>query len=235
MQALKTSLSKKGFDIQVWFSSSVYNDYLSAKGLSDYHLPVHESKCMLVGNTKNLWPCFIEKANGQTLDSYTLSQIYSVTKEYVNKFSVYFVFDDYIIHKDQITKGKKRIAFQTLGQSIGFSSTIPGTGLAVTREHGPWFAFRAVIVFHDQISDDDSKYSKQNIQVLEKWINEPITADQLKSFEKMTQDALSFTDSYKKLIEIRKEIGILLHKKALEYGYNQMMYHYTKSEEFLKL
>jgi len=231
MLALKQSLSKKGFDIHVLFSSSVYNDFLSARGLTDYNLPVEESMCMLVGNTKKLWPYFIADANGQSLDSWTASQIYSSTKEFMDKFSVYFVFDDYVIHMDEITRGKKRIAFQTLGQSIGFSISLPGTGLSVTREYGPWFAFRAVIVFHDQ------KYElpKQDIQTLENWIHESISSDQLKHFEQKTRDALAMTDSFQELIKIRKEIGILLNKQDQEYSYNQMMYHYTKSKDNLKI
>jgi hypothetical protein len=231
MLALKQSLSRKGFDIQVLFSSGVYNNYLSAKGLSEYNLPVTESMCMLVGNTKKLWPNFIADSNGQSLDSWTASQIYSSAKEFVGKFSIYFVFDDYIIHMDKITRGKKRIAFQTLGQSIGFSISIPGTGLSVTREYGPWFAFRAVIIFHDQ----KFELPKQDIQTLEDWIRESISSDQLKHFEQKTRDALALTDAFKEFIEIRKEIGILLNKQDQEYSYNQMMYHYTKSKDYLKI
>ena len=229
MQQLKDLLSRKGFDIHVCFSSSVYNDYLKSKGLMEYALP-KESNCLLIGNTRKLWPVFINDSKGtKGLDAWTASVIESTTRKLFQQFSIYYVFDDFaIFNKSEISRGKKRIAFQTLGECVGLSISVKGTGLTVTPQHGPWFAYRAVIVFHDQTLK--SHCLKQS-QALDKWINQSFSTDQLKYLQEKTHIAQTF----KEFIEIRKEIGILLNKQDQEYSYNQMMYHYTKSKDNLKI
>lgn len=235
--ALKNALSRKGFDIHVLFSSSVYNDYLGENDLLQYKLPIEtDSVCMLVGNTKKLWPHFISslRESNDPLDEWSSSEIFKITSEFADKFSIYFVFDEYLTFKgrmEEIVRGKKRIAFQTLGYSIGFSITVPGTGLSVTPEFGPWFAFRAVIVFHDDYSHQHHEVKLSNLQ---KWIDNAMTVDQINRFEVKTIDIINVQSSFHDFIALRKEIGILLRKENYEYEYNQMMYHYTKLNKYLK-
>ena len=150
----------------------------------------------------------------------------------------YLVFDDFIsVNQNKRVDGKKRIAFQKLGNSIGYAINVPDTGLSITPEFGPWFAYRAVLQFHDLNSKDlICKTPRQNLHDLEKWMNDSIPITKRIEFAQKIQQVItqSGQNSFSDFIKLRQEISSLLKRDEFEYSYNQMMYHYTKDYKYLK-
>ena len=248
LQSIKNSLYNKGFDIQVLFSSNVYNDHLKRENISDYELP-EANISLLIGNSKVLWSNFIKdlkdfKSLRDPLDSWTKSEILDISRRHSSNFSIYLVFDDFIsVNQNKRVDGKKRIAFQKLGNSIGYAINVPDTGLSITPEFGPWFAYRAVLQFHDLNSKDlicktpiQNLKDSQDLENLEKWMNDSIPITKRIEFAQKIQQAFtkSDKDSFSDFIKLRQEISSLLKRDEFEYNYNQMMYHYTKDYKYLK-
>ena len=163
VQLLRQSLDCLGFDIFHQFPIQQYNAHVVAA--SNALLPIEEydrssTHAILIGNTKHLWPIFIEhlsrnpntwSSEAHPLNQYTLRHIQSVCDRCLTQnqisFTLRFTFQ---IEKDKL------VDFQRLSDVAGLAPLDPDSHLCVHKEYGPWFALRALLVLDAGYSDDPS-------------------------------------------------------------------------------
>ncbi|MEQ8279756.1 MAG: hypothetical protein RMA76_04420 [Deltaproteobacteria bacterium] len=98
---------------------------------------------VLLGNTKALWPCFVEAledealaSNADPLDTYVMQRVGDALLDLPYATEAYFVHEP----------PPRRVAMQRLADLSGLAPLSETTHLNVHPEYGPWIALRALVV-----------------------------------------------------------------------------------------
>ena len=208
----KRSLSK-GFDIVHPFKVGAYNAVVR----HDYQLPHYNHKNtfgIIIGNSKYLWPFFIKElkqnltllTHANPLDQYVREAVLTFLDEIEISWQVFWA----------EVNAPKRIALQKLAKVSGLADLSP-SHLNVHREFGPWIAFRAVIVFDTEASDDKAPIIN---------LCEPCSKPCLKPFKIALQK-----DTWENWLKVRTSCPV---GKEYRYSEDQIRYHYTKDKSILR-
>ena len=148
VKATKTSwemeLSKAGFDLVQRFSVDAYNNLVKPEN----RLPEYgKSHGVLIGNTKAIWPVFVEFLkrqpewlnNPHPFDCFVEQRIMECLKTLDASFQIRFAHLPEPAH----------IAFQTLAQISGLAY-LSKSHLSIHPEYGPWFSLRAALVIESE-------------------------------------------------------------------------------------
>jgi hypothetical protein len=182
----------------------------------------------------------ITKAKENPFDTYTKEVICNIIKQQPEKrlrdCDIYFVFDQVVSLPDESLQSK-RLAFQALAEAIGFAFMIPGTGLQACLDFGPWFSYRAVIVWKDscELYDTNDLISKHNTN-LEKWISECVSVKQAQDWKDRVQFWIENPNAatWKDWASLRMEIGEVLQRDQFRYSDQQLGYHYSGDRRFVE-
>jgi hypothetical protein len=175
---------------------------------------------LLVGNTRALWPFFIEtleaspdlQRSPDPLDTYVEDAVRSSIKEAGSKCTVHFSHH----------RGKSLVSMLHLAEASGLAQTGPAH-LAAHREYGVWFGLRAVLVFDEEAP-------------LEKAHTPGPCEECLAPCRQPFEDALSQTQpsaiekTWETWAHVRDACPI---GRSYRYGENQLRYHYTKDRRAL--
>ena len=111
------------------------------------------------------------------------------------------------------------VAVQKLVNISGMAYLCPISYLNIHEEFGPWIAFRAVVIF-----DDNMELSEPN----------PLLhpdKSSIKPMEQATQLALANIKDWRSWVNVRDSCNI---GKVYRYSQNQILYHYTKDKSVLQ-
>lgn len=147
--ALEEELSSPGFELLGCVAVDAYNAALE-DGLASYRLPdlaLPGALVVLVGNTRRLWPRFLEayartalRDEPHPLDAYSRLHIGGAAARVAERFgrahALRYSFDPL----------PQAVAVQRLAVVSGAAEASP-VGLCVHPVHGPWFSLRAALVF----------------------------------------------------------------------------------------
>ncbi len=142
VKIISENLSSKGFDILQPFSINTYNKNIE----EDHKIPQINNEnnlAILVGNTKNFWPYFIQalkdnpsRINSENpFDDFIVETIEPIKKLVPDEIKIRYP------HRPE----PKHIAFQKLASLINLAYLSP-SHLCIHPKFGPWFSLRAVIV-----------------------------------------------------------------------------------------
>lgn len=147
-EALARELAAPGFDVFGSVAVDAYNAALEP-ALEGYRLPdlgCAQALVLLVGNTRRLWPLFIEAyrqsplaEEQHPLDAYSREHIGGSAQRVAERFgalqAVRYSFDPV----------PQTVAVQRLAVLAGAAEASP-VGLCIHPEHGPWWSLRAAVV-----------------------------------------------------------------------------------------
>lgn len=243
LKTVQQRLYEKGFDIYHEFPIQSYNEKVVKTSDNLQRVPEFgrkSTKSILVGNTKYLWPLFINelmsnsnkwKNEPNPLNLYTLNSINSICDQYFTKnniqFSVRFTFE---MEKDKL------ISFQRLCHVSNYAFLDTNSYLCIHKEYGPWIALRAFIVLDD---DYNSNQSEQDIKIesLNDILSDEEQANVMKQWNEI-QNVLfkddnnkQIKDSWKYWLKLRDSYNV---GKKYRYSDDQILYHYTTDINVLK-
>ena len=141
------SLAVAGLDITQSLNTEWYNTHIAANGLPLSPLPSFGrpggALCLLIGNTRDLWPIFLRWLRDQPdpsmddpIDTYVTSTINALlTSHLLHGYDVFWPGDG----------GERLVSMQRVALTSGLCAHDPGTQLAIHPTYGAWVAFRAVV------------------------------------------------------------------------------------------
>lgn len=142
---VRAGLAPHGLDLVQGFDVARYNELIAGRGslapLAQFGRP--GALAILVGNTKALWPRFIDafhesdglRDSSDPLDAWIEGLLRDCTSQIREKCSLRFSHDT----------GPELVSMLHLAEASGLARTGPAH-LAVHPVHGPWFGLRGVIV-----------------------------------------------------------------------------------------
>ena len=256
-RVLANELSRHGFDICHYFLPQWYNDSIFADGVSvlpPLPNPSLPTAAFLVGNTKRMWPIFMDwveerkKSEGgdtilksDPLDTYTKESIGKVVEE--NKWR--FVRDHHEstgepscdIFWSSDTRENRLISMQRLASVSGLCYLDEASNMAIHPTFGPWLSFRAAIVlFHVGGVDNggEGDYSMQSLPMpVANLLSKAEEMNARKFVEKAFDKNTPKEDVTKCLIAARD--SVVLGRDEHRFSDVQLMYHYTKDVKYLYL
>lgn len=148
IENVKFALKTDGFDLVAPFRLDRYNalfsenDDASNSKITD---APQDCLCVVIGNTKRLWPIFEEyykteygkelpKEEPNPLDFYVKKKIDSIC------------IADFVTAKYQTDSS---LAIQKMAKLSGMAIFHDATHMSVNRKYGPWISLRAVVIFHN--------------------------------------------------------------------------------------
>ena len=147
--ALASELGPWGFEVLGAVGVGAYNRTLEPRhhGLRLPELRDERDAAFVVGNTRRLWPLFLQayartplRAEPHPLDEYARTRIGSavtrVAAELRVRFELRYSFDE----------APRGVAISRLATLAGIGEASP-VGLCIHPEYGPWFSLRAAVVF----------------------------------------------------------------------------------------
>lgn len=148
-EQLRERLAPLGFEVLGAVASSAYNASLDDK-LAAYRIPLPlgdtPSVALVIGNTKRLWPLFLEAFassalgdEAHPLDAYSRGHINAAAAHVANALGV--------VHETRFSfdPPPHTVAIQRLAALAGAAELAP-IGLCVHPVYGPWFSLRAAVV-----------------------------------------------------------------------------------------
>mmetsp|Transcript_70 Transcript_70/g.136 ORF Transcript_70/g.136 Transcript_70/m.136 type:complete len:258 (+) Transcript_70:194-967(+) len=242
VRELESDLYNQGFDIFHPFSPSWYNDSIERDSLQKELVCLPKGKGFLIGNTKHLWPLFKEWYRRQLpslenpLDTYCRECIrHSLGKHFeISRFSVY---------SSAETSPDKLVSMQRVAMESGFAHHDPTTQLTVHHLYGPWNAYRAVVILHEDSDAVDTQppprspclLTPQEHECARKAMEYALEVSdvgnlcrQLHGGSNKDPDMLTVCEAW-----IAMRDCIETGKAQYRYDSDQLLYHYTKDKKYL--
>jgi len=234
-------LANQGFDISLLFSTNWMKDVHSP---TENKLPANGFG-LLIGNTRKLWPIFLQSLNkanvgsiAEPIDDYSTAKIQTIFEQNIEQPCT-------IIWQQDAS-----VSMQHIASATGVYDFDQEQMLCIHPQYGPWTAFRAVVIFPQEIvqkhfSDisqliymprPKSSRSlckelgcfKKSKEALDKALN---AANCNRSNSSNVQvETIQKSDSWKVWAEIRLvcQVGT-----EFEYYEDQLEYHYTANKHIL--
>ena len=205
---LRRKLSTSGFDILHPFSVE------DLDGSILKHLPVEdlsEKMGYLIGNTGNIWDCFIDWLGQQA----NWSEIVDPLETFVEETIERCVGQDALIFWTHETK-QYIVPVQRMAYQTGLAYLSAGQ-FNIHPQFGPWFALRAVVIVSGQ-RNCNPKVSNPSTEDIE--VESAALFNQLLESKATWQEWLSLRDLY--------EVG-----RTYRYSEAQIRYHYTRDKTVL--
>lgn len=243
LSELKRDLHSYGFDIFHPFLPKWYNRSISRDNLQKELICLPETgRGFLIGNTKQLWPCFKEWYRRQPdslqdpLDTYCRESIERCC-------SAHFDSSSFSIYWSSKTEPDKLVSMQRVAMESGFAYHDPTTQLTIHPLYGPWNSYRAVVILHDDTITDETTPPPRIPYLL--------TSQEEKLAKEAMKHALSVSDISNlchqlhggtedpdietvSIAWIAVRDCIETGKTEYRYDEDQLMYHYTKDLKYLK-
>ena len=233
MERLCSSLRSRGFDVLQPFSTVWYNQH--AKPIPTLiDLPVKSDgsglPALLVGNSKSLWPFFMEDIRAKEdissdpLDRFVQAKVNEALEEVCVTRSEVEVFYSFETAPDRL------IAFQRLADVCGVAYLEESIHLCLHPTFGPWFALRAIIVFKSasDASMDVPLQMPARVQIAvdpdERQRGEMLLSKAIEAKQKKEPDA------WRIWVNMRDAFS---NGKEHRYSDHQLQYHYTKNKDLL--
>ena len=235
--ALARELNNVGFDICQSFETKWYNDLIDADNLAITKLPP-QSQGLLIGNTKHLWPYFIDwcrrkdqvtKLPKNSLDDYCETSITGLLNRHMMvQRTLYW----------SHSLDASLICMQRIAVVSGLAYHDPNTKLIVHPVYGTWHAYRAVVVYTSFAAPLEPPtcvpclLSLAEQEQAQKAIQEALSLcslDRLRDGlegDKVTQ---STAEAWMRLRDC-VETG----KKGYRYDHNQLYYHHTADMQYIR-
>ncbi len=224
IQELVLALQKQGFEIVHPFDPSVYN---SLVGLNHrFELNSSSMLGLLVGNTRSLWPKFLEALAGgldpsqseNPFDDFVESEILAA----VGALPIRIRFS----HKP----APFHIAFQRLAHGSGLAF-LNKAHLCIHPKYGPWFSLRAALLIEGiTVADLDHQPVKACIE------NPCSNCDEgcVPAFEKAMALSSPSGPEIKKHWKAWHEVRLACpHGHEYQFYSDQALYHYTRDKSIL--
>ena len=244
INSLRQQLYDYGFDIFHEFPIQCYNQKVAATSdrlgsLDEYgHDKTHS---ILIGNTKHLWPIFIDELTrnrnqwqheSSPLNQYTWNCLEKCCDQCLKQNGI-----DYTVRYTFQMEEDKLVAFQRLCHHAHYAYLDPISHLCIHHQYGPWTAMRAVIVLNAEYydSDLDEKESAELISPCSEFEMENVQRqwNEIKKvlFDKRHDDCKPQpADSWKYWLKMRDAYDI---GREYRYSDDQILYHYTTDTKVL--
>jgi hypothetical protein len=130
---------------------------------------------------------------------------------------------------------------------------VDGVGLQICKEVGPWFAYRALVVFETKplcLDERDfiqeKEFGKRKDELYELMLTKVMDEKRMEWASKIDQllgrnaegVAAPFNEVWREWVDVRVDIGhqILGHAKSvdIQYSNEQIEYHYTRNKSVLR-
>jgi methylmalonic aciduria homocystinuria type C protein len=221
IETVQQTLRLAGLDLSRVFDASRYNAAIVGKPLEP--LPLfgrNAALALAVGNTRALWPAFIEACReqphlrdcGDPLDRYVVESVERALVDVGPQTEAFFSHES----------GARRVAMVTLASESGLAAISPAQ-LAIDAEHGLWIALRAVIVMDATPLKETSAPAPSPC--------EGCAAPCKAPFERaMAAFEGSIADSWRHWVAVRDACPVGRHER---YSDDQLRYHYTKDRALL--
>ena len=152
LQTLFRRAQARGFDVFGTFSIAAYN----AQTPEVYHLPSDANTAVVLGNTRRLWPFFVESLCQRPHQIERSDPFDRWVEEELLEMTVDLQSDLQLRYAHSIGDGM--IAIQLAAALAGLSWTSP-SHLSIHPVYGPWVSWRAVIVLPSSLNDADESVS----------------------------------------------------------------------------
>lgn len=215
-----------GFDVVHPFGVDAYNDAASA----EHRLPrVSGSggEGFLVGNTRGLWPAFLEALRAEPARLEREHPLDAYTEERLAHAAAAFDAEHIILWAHE--PPPSAVPVQRIAQATGLAWLSP-SHLSIHPEFGPWLAFRAVVLVAGSVPADTSpslpcpdpcnRCAKPCV---------PALADALAASATLGHDAVA-----EHFALFRRVRDVCPEGLAHRYGEVQLRYHYTKDRTLLR-
>jgi methylmalonic aciduria homocystinuria type C protein len=223
---ITSELTPRGLDLIHPFQVEWYNKSVPASFfLPDFGRP--ESLGILVGNTKSLWPQFINafsrsiflQDDPHPLDRYVQEQVRYVLGKFSMRWDVRW----------DCSPPAERIAMQRLAEIAG-CATLSSTHLSVHPKFGPWISLRAVIVL--DMPGDGLKAPEKTNNLCSDCERSCLPAFEraMNSVRELTSESVS--RDWKQWLAVRDACPV--GRDEHRFYDNQIRYSYTKDRVFLK-
>jgi len=221
-------IANRSFDIVHEFNTDWYNAVKAA------HLcPLPPNKfALLVGNSKALWPRFLEfyrenasKGFEHPFDTFVERSFQSILEEAdEDGEDVSRLVRLYFSHHFE---PERLVSFQKVAHVSGAATLDETLHLCVHERFGPWFSLRAIVVFlQDDIKPPLTAPRPPAIPL------DPAELQQAKAYLEKGLEARrnGGSEAWKDFIEVR---GSVSYGREHRYDTPQLLYHYTKSKDVL--
>jgi cyanocobalamin reductase (cyanide-eliminating) / alkylcobalamin dealkylase len=233
MDRIVALLAKHGFDIVKPFNTLTYNKLVKPRpDLID--LPVNSLTgeglpALLVGNSKVLWPHFLEYFKQHSDEVNPLDCFVRVTmnRALLESFSEVEVQEIPCFYSDEIAP-HRLIAFQKLAHACGLARLDESTHLCVHPKFGPWIALRVILILPPDSLLHTPKFGLTITEV-------SLAEESIDRARLLLERALQATcdgdkDAWRLWVEVRDCIDV---GREYRYSDEQIQYHYTKIRDVL--
>ena len=234
--SMRRKLYQFGFDIFHEFPIQPYNQKIvgsSNKILALNEFGKKQTHSILIGNTKHLWPIFIEELTSNPnewqnesdpLNKYTLLCLQSVCNEYLKQngieYTLRFTFE---LEKDKL------IAFQRLCDVANCAHLDSDSFLCIHPKYGPWIALRALIVLNKEYKEDSHQIIESLDDICTQTERENVQNEWRKLQNVLFEHKEPQTmESWRYWLKLRDSYSI---GKEYRYSEEQILYHYTLGRE----
>jgi hypothetical protein len=229
---LAADIEVAGFEVLGAGRVGAYNQSLETK-YRDYRLPDFDepaSVVLLIGNTRRLWPKFLDTFANTTLsdeehplDGYSRMHVGAavsrVAGELALRHELRYSFDP----------APRSVAIQRLAALTGAAEVAP-IGLCIHPLYGPWFSLRAAAVF--SVSGPEEQVG--GTQTCSRCDDKPCLAARERVLAQLDGEAPSreaFERDWQGWLAMRDACPI---GRDQRYSEEQILYHYTKDKESLR-
>jgi methylmalonic aciduria homocystinuria type C protein len=229
VEALSARVGPPGFEVLGAVNVGAYNATLDAKhdGLRLPELAGARDAVLLVGNTRRLWPLFLEAyattalgAADNPLDDYSRWHVgdaaLAVAAELGLRHAIRYSFEP----------EPRGVAIHRLALLSGFAELSP-VGLCVHPDHGPWFSMRAAVVF-----DVEGPAPRAASPTCSACTSRPCLAarEEMLATSGGVFDRATFLAHWRAWLAMRDACPI---GRDARYGEQQIRYHYSKDRAVL--
>lgn len=192
--------------------------------------PNSNSFSFIIGNTRLLWPQFMEYLRNQSPIGDNPFDTFIQDK--ITEISLRFHPHPVHIHYSHVKYNEQYIPIQRLAhECFQMAYFDPVSHLSIHPEYGPWFALRALMTV-----ECDETYNNDEIIVhdfIESPLNNPLNIEQQKTVKSMMGKLLLGNAGWQQWVEMRDLLSTDKQRKEWRYCQDQLEYHYTKNKEIL--
>ncbi|KAK9719512.1 hypothetical protein K7432_004757 [Basidiobolus ranarum] len=239
ISSLSSSLMKYGLDLVLPFSVTKYNSLAIEHNFQPLPLPSKENSLgLLIGNTKYLWPYFIDYLSEKTedfwehkdnpLDDYIANYLQIAVERSLGEKKTEIRFS-------HVHTGDNFIAIQHAGRLAGLQYD-PDLGFCLHPTYGPWIGLRGVVIVGDVESLTADSCSPEQISMIPSETLRKLELEMTTLRAQWKQDSQWTWEKYwTQWVSLRDRVGEACSTQQWRYCDEQIRYHYLKDLSALKV